>query len=374
MKKYPLVSIIILNLDGKKIIPFCLNSLRKINYPREKTEIIVVDNGSRDGSVSFIRKNYPEVKIIRNSKNLGFCKPNNVAAKKAKGEYLVFLNNDMKVEKDWLVNLVDKIVDKKNVATVSSKILSWDGKKINHGGADSDIFFNARLEGYMEKDSDKFNKDKEILFPSGGSMIISRELFLSVGGFDNDFFAYYEDVDLGIRLKIMGYENHFASKSLVYHMHSATSKKLPVEKVRRIQIRNILWILIKNYSDENLNKILAPALLLSLNRTFEFAGNFQDKKYNAFRIESKKTKKVPLHLLRKFELLLISDMIGYTDILAKWQKFLKKREFVQKRRKVNDEEIFKLMKSKYTPIVENPQYKEVYESFLEFFKLRKNGK
>lgn len=371
-KEYPSVSIIILNLNGKHIIHHCLDSLRKVNYPKDKTEIIVVDNGSKDGSADFVKSNYPEVILLKNNENLGFSAPNNAAAKKAKGEYLVFVNNDMRVEKNWLSRLVEGITTKEGAATCSSKILSWDGNTIDHGGSDSDVFMNARLDGYRkESKSNSFNQFKEILFPSGGSMIVEKELFLEVGGFDDDFFAFYEDVDLGIRLKILGYKSYFVPDSVAYHMHSATAKKIPIEKLRVLQLRNILWVILKNYSAENLGKYFAPAMLLSLKRTFDDCGGFELQKYDFWKINSPKKKKIPLHLMNKNEFLLFSDLIGYNDILLKWDKFMGKRKWIQKRRKCGDEEIFSMMKSRFIPIVENPEYKKLYNSFLELFGIEK---
>lgn len=367
----PFVSIIVLNLNGKKIIPYCLDSLKKINYPKNNFEVVVVDNGSKDDSAYFIKKQYPEVVIIENEKNLGFCVANNRAVEKAKGEYVIFLNNDMRVEADWLNVLVDKITSNDKIATASSKILSWDGKKINYGGADSDVFMNARMEGYLDENKKTaYKEDKEILFPSGGSMIIKKDLFLNAGGFDEDFFAYYEDVDLGVRLKVLGYENHFVHNAIVYHMHSATSKKMPKEKLRVLQMRNTLWIILKNYSDANVNKFFTPALLLLLQRTFEIAGNFYPKKYDFLRIESSKAKMFPVEIMLKNELMLLSDMLGYSDILKNWKKLMEKRMQIQKQRKNSDEEIFKLMKSKYVPIVESKEYMEAYNNFLNFFKIK----
>lgn len=367
----PFVSIIVLNFNGRHIVHHCLDSLRKVDYPEDKKEIIVVDNGSRDGSADFIKNKYPEVILLKNRENLGFSAPNNSAAKKANGEYLVFVNNDMRVEKEWLAKLVKGIQEKKDAATCSSKIISWDGKRIDHGGADSDVFANARLEGYQEDNKqDSFNQPKEILFPSGGSMIIKKELFMEVGGFDDDFFAFYEDVDLGIRLKILGYNNYFIPDSVTYHMHSATAKKLPIEKLRVMQIRNILWIIVKNYSAENFAKYFAPALLLSLKRTFDDCGGFKSGKYDAWRISSPKRKIVPIHLMKKNEFLLFSDLVGYDDILSNWDKFMEKRKWIQERRKCGDEEVFAMMKSRFIPIVKNPEYMQLYESFLEIFGIR----
>jgi len=369
-QKLPKVAIIIINFNGKKIVKDCLDSLCRIKYPKNKLEIIIVDNGSRDGSVGFIKNNYPTVKVFPLKKNTGFASPNNYASRRTKSKYVVFLNNDMRVDQDWLISLVRSIGQDKRIATVSSKILSWDGKKIDHGGSDSDIFMNARLEGYGEKNKKGvFNKEQEILFPSGGSMIIERKLFLDVGGFDSDFFAYYEDVDLGVRLKLLGYKNYFNPQSIVFHHHAETSKKLPVEKIRVLQIRNVIWIIIKNFSDENLGKFLAPALILSLQRTFSVVNNFRSKKYNFLKIKYPDKKKIPLHVISRKEMILLSDLLGYSDIIEMWGKFLQKREAIQSKRKINDEELFKLMKSKFIPIIKDKEYAKLYNVLLKTFKL-----
>src|SRR4030066_704578 len=106
---YPLVTISVVNLNGKDYLGECLSSIKEMEYPMDKIEIIVVDNGSTDESGEFIKENYPDIKIIKNSKNMGFAYANNQAAKKAGGEYIAFLNNDMKVDKDWLAELLKPI-------------------------------------------------------------------------------------------------------------------------------------------------------------------------------------------------------------------------------------------------------------------------
>ena len=132
--RYPLISIIIVNLNGKDYIKVCLDSIRNINYPKDKIETIVVDNGSKDDSAEFLSSNYPEVKIIKNNANLGFAVANNQGARLAAGEFIAFLNNDTKVDENWLVELLRPVYGDREVVCSGSKVLSMDGKTLDFAG------------------------------------------------------------------------------------------------------------------------------------------------------------------------------------------------------------------------------------------------
>ena len=131
---YPLITVSIVNLNGSNYLKDCLESLKKLNYPTEKIEIIIVDNGSNDDSVEFVRNNYPEVKLICNNGNLGFAKANNQAAAEAKGDYVAFLNNDTKVDENWLIELLRPVYGSDEIICSGSKVLSFDGKSIDFAG------------------------------------------------------------------------------------------------------------------------------------------------------------------------------------------------------------------------------------------------
>jgi GT2 family glycosyltransferase len=131
---YPKISISIVNLDGKDYLKDCLESIKELEYPASALEIIVVDNGSTDGSVDFLKESYPDVKIIENPSNFGFAKANNQAAEAAAGEYVAFLNNDTRVDKNWLIELLKPINNDSDVICSGSKVFSFDGKKIDFAG------------------------------------------------------------------------------------------------------------------------------------------------------------------------------------------------------------------------------------------------
>jgi len=131
---YPKITISIVNLDGENYLKDCLKSIEALNYPQDRIEIIVVDNGSKDNSIKLIEGSFPNVRIIRNHRNEGFAKANNQAADIATGSYIAFLNNDTKVDEKWLVELLRPIYGSSEVICSGSKVLSFDGKSIDFAG------------------------------------------------------------------------------------------------------------------------------------------------------------------------------------------------------------------------------------------------
>lgn len=265
MEKLPFVSIIIVNWNGKEFLKDCINSLKKIDYPRKRYEIIVVDNGSTDGSVEFIRKNYKKVRIIRLRKNYGFAKGNNIGTKFARGEYIVFLNNDTKVTKNWLKNLVKAVRKNDRIAACTSKIIYFNERNlINSVGGFWSIFGLATSIGEFEEAS-KFNRPFPVFYPSGCSMIIRKDVFSKVGGFDGDYFCLAEDADLGWRLLNHGYKIMYQPTSIVYHKASATYKKFRTYKTWTFYFytRNALITIFKNARKRDLIWMI-PLFLLAI--------------------------------------------------------------------------------------------------------------
>ena len=138
MSRPPFVSVIILNRNGKEYLEDCLPSVEGQVYPRDRLEIIVVDNGSTDDSVSYIRDHHPRVVVVRKKRNEGYAAPNNEAARMAGGEHVVFLNNDIRLEPHWLVRMQQGLRVDKGVVCVGSRMLSWEGDRVDYAGRDRD--------------------------------------------------------------------------------------------------------------------------------------------------------------------------------------------------------------------------------------------
>lgn len=233
----PLVSIIIINYNGKSYLEKCLESIKKIKY--DNLEIIVVDNNSTDGTMEFLVQNYPSIITLKLDKNYGFAKPNNVAAKIAKGDFLLFLNNDTEVTPNFLTELVQVLVGNDQIGICQSLLLKPNGE-IDSSGDFIDTI------GVVYNSKEPIDKIREISSARGASMIIRKELFLDLEGFDEQFFVSFEDVDLGWRTWIKGYKVVINPKSVVYHHGGKTHDSIK-DEISFHGLKNQLSMKITNF-------------------------------------------------------------------------------------------------------------------------------
>jgi len=237
MENNPLVSVIIVNYNGKTYLEKCLESLMKINY--NNYEIILVDNNSTDTSIEFVKNTYPSITIIKLNDNYGFAEPNNIGAKNAKGDYLLFLNNDTEVDPDFIDELVNVLKKDPKIAICQSLLLKPNGAVDSSGD-----FIDTLGRAYSSKN--KVNEVKKILSARGASMMVRKDSFWDLGGFDKKFFASFEDVDLGWRAWIWGYKIVLVPNSIVYHKGGQTVKK-QLSDVRFHGVKNSLVIRLTNF-------------------------------------------------------------------------------------------------------------------------------
>lgn len=342
METCPKVSIVIVNLNGKHHLDECFSSISKLAYPKEQIEVVLVDNGSNDGSVEYIKDKFPWVKLLCNDRNEGFAKPSNDGARAATGEYVAFLNNDMRVDKDWLKELINSLKNA-NAQCAGSVIQNWNGKLLDFGGGGINFQgfgYQDDFKSPMSRMNKILTEDKDILFACGGSMIVKRDMFLFAGGFDEDYFAYYEDVDLGWRLHVLGCRVVLSVKSRVNHKHNSTSKSMTKERIQYLFERNKLYTCYKNYGESNLNAAFLPGLLLDIREGYIGSGidcyNFDIKNSDAF---DDSPVKISTKAAMKFA--------AMNEFVQNINKFAKKREFIQQNRKATDKEINKVMEKPF---------------------------
>ena len=262
----PTVSVIVLNWNGREYLAECLTSLRALDYAGPY-EIVLVDNDSTDGSVEYVRQAFPEVHIVVSPSNLGFGGGNNLGVQEVASEAVAFLNNDARVEPSWLTELVAVLTSGPEVAAAGGKILSWDGRWIDFlAGGSTLTGFGVQL-GYRESADGQSAESKDILAPCGGSMIAWRERFLEVGGFDADYFLFYEDVDLGWRFWLRGWRVRSAPRSVAYHRHHGSTARIADQRVAVLYERNALFTIYKNYDDAHLAVALPAALILAAEKS-----------------------------------------------------------------------------------------------------------
>ena len=212
---FPKVSVIIVNYNGKTLLEKCLESLVKVNY--ENFEIILVDNNSTDGSIELVTKNYPSIILLKLNSNKGFAEPNNIGAKIANGKYLLFLNNDTIVTPSFISEMVQVIENDKKIAICQSLLLKPDES------VDSSGDFIDHL-GVVYNSTKKTDEIREISSARGASMLIRKNIFDILEGFDEKFYVSFEDVDLGWRTWMIGYKVILTPKSVVYHVGGQTIK------------------------------------------------------------------------------------------------------------------------------------------------------
>ncbi len=221
----PHVQVVVLNWNGGVLLPDCLESLREQEYPAMLP--VVVDNGSSDGSVDFVRSVFPECRILTNRKNLGFARGNNGGMQRALEEgadYVVLLNNDTRVARRWLKELVAVAEREPDAGAVGSKMLFYDKPRtINSAGGRMNQSFYGWDRGVYEHDGRRWNARTDCRSVTGGSVLLRSSALRQVGLFDPVYFAYYEDNDLCHRLRLQAWRIVYAPKSKVFHKHSATS-------------------------------------------------------------------------------------------------------------------------------------------------------
>src|SRR3990172_9086913 len=342
--RIPTVSIIIPTYNGSAHLIECLSSLRALNYPLDRREIILVDNGSSDGSGEFIKENYPEVTLIQNEKNMGFAGPCNQGAERSQSEYIAFLNNDTRVHPEGLSELTRSIesptIDTETVASVAGKIVSWDGQFLDYDGGIMNFHGHGHHLGMGRPVSASSSHAQPTFFACAASMLIRKDVFREIGGFDADYYAYFEDVDLGWRLWLFGFQVLYCPTALIFHRGQGTAALSKGERKKLLE-RNGLFNIFKNYSDKSLEWALLPALsLVTMKASI-------DPEYSASYLEA------------------LSDFFGSLEQLR-----LKRAE-IQRRRKLEDIRIFPLFRQPFRPSVYDADYWRLQRRLVRRFGLEK---
>ncbi|OGO27466.1 MAG: hypothetical protein A2W33_02080 [Chloroflexi bacterium RBG_16_52_11] len=242
----PLVSIIIVNWNGVKFLKDCLESVRA--QKRNGLEVIFVDNGSTDGSADFVKKNFPEVVMVEKSENTGFAAGNNSGINIAKGKYILTLNNDTVAEKDFIERLVAAAeASGEKTGMWAPKILSMARPDIidSAGGLLVSKDCLAKGRGRNETDAGQYDANGEAFIPSACAALYRKKMLDEIGLFDEDFFAYCEDTDLGLRARLFGWETVSVPSAVIYHYYSGTTGRYAPLKAYLVE-RNRLWVAIKN--------------------------------------------------------------------------------------------------------------------------------
>ena len=240
------VSVVVPNWNGMRFVGMCLDSLAKLDF--EDYEVIVVDNGSADGSREMIEEQYPDVKLLKLPDNMGFAIACNEGIKASNAEYIVLLNNDIEVTPDWLRELYEGMERHPECGMGTTKMMFLDQRDVFYNTGDLFHSWSAGGgRGQGEKDVGQYEKEDYVFGACAGAGIYRREFFNQVGLFDEDFFIFAEDVDLNMRGQLQGLKAVYLPKAKVYHIGTATVG-LYSDRYVYLCKRNDIWVFIKNYS------------------------------------------------------------------------------------------------------------------------------
>jgi len=256
--------VVIPNWNGAERIRACLDLL---TAQTQDHQVVVVDNGSVDESVKIIETAYPDVLLIKHSKNEGFAGGVNAGIKLAieqGGKYVALLNNDAMADKDWLKRLVGFLEENPKAGIATSKILGSGKPHLDSTGEDYSIWGLPYPRGRGEGEIDKYDKDTWVFGASGGASLYRVKMLEQIGLFDNDFFAYYEDVDLSFRAQLAGWKVGFVPKAVVYHEIGATSATIKGFATYQT-IKNLPWLFWKNVPYGPLFWKILPRFILAYN-------------------------------------------------------------------------------------------------------------
>ena len=254
----PKVSIVILNWNGRDHLRKCLLSINKVSYPR--LEVIVVDNGSSDGSVEMVTKEFPHFILVQNKKNFGYSGGNNIGIRKSTGDYIFILNNDTEVAKDFLSPLVLALEKDPALGCVQPKLL-YASNHILLNAVGSYFTSTGFLYhyGYRKKaDLTQYNTPLTIYSAKGAAMLLRKKALEKVGLFDEDFFIFFEETDLCHRLWLAGYKIVYIPSSIIYHYEAVDTNRQMKDYTRNyLSFRNRICSFIKNLEGFSMIKIFA---------------------------------------------------------------------------------------------------------------------
>tara|TARA_R110002167_G_scaffold63080_2_gene178019 strand:+ start:64475 stop:65473 length:999 start_codon:yes stop_codon:yes gene_type:complete len=244
-------AIVILNWNGKKLLEQFLPTI--VKFSSEEAEIYVADNASEDTSISYIKSNFPSVKIVKNAENGGYAKGYNDALQKIDADIYCLINSDVEVTQNWLSPILDVFNSDENTAIIQPKILDYKNKEnFEYAGAAGGFidlygypYCRGRVFNDLEKDTNQFNDISEIFWASGACFFVRAKVYHQLNGFDEDYFAHQEEIDLCWRVQNIGFKIKYVGSSKVYHIGGATLKETNPHKTF-LNFRNSLLNVVKN--------------------------------------------------------------------------------------------------------------------------------
>lgn len=240
------ITVVIPNYNGIKFLPECLDALYRQDQDTPRYRVLIVDNGSQDGSLELLRERFPQAGLIELPENTGFCHAVNVGIEASETPYVILLNNDTRVKSGFVKNLFRAIEQKKDAFAVSAKMLMWDREDLVDDAGDRYCVLGWAYSRGKGKPAEHYNRPCRVFSACGGAAIYRRSVFREIGLFDELHFAYFEDVDIGYRARIYGYHSYYEPSAEVCHYGSASSGSVYNQWKTGMAAANSVYVIAKN--------------------------------------------------------------------------------------------------------------------------------
>jgi GT2 family glycosyltransferase len=355
------VSIVVVNYKGADDTIACLQGLAALDWPSEQLELVVVDNASGDGSVERIRAAVPQATVVPSQVNTGFAGGCNLGVAHSSGEFVGFLNNDARPDAAWVRAAVEVMRRDGSIGAVASKVLDWEGEKVDYVDGSLTWYGMGYKREVERPDTGEWDVPKDVLYGTGAAMFVRTALYREVGGFDERFFMFYEDVDLGWRLNLLGHRVRYVPTSVAYHRHHQSMKSIGAWREHFLHERNALMSIYKNYEDASLAKALPAALALAVRRGIARGGDDAgalDLSRGAPAGED------PRLTVSKDSL---APVYGIDSFVEHLPSLARDRADLQARRKRDDKALAPLFRQLVEPAYPYPSYLEAHAALVEAF-------
>jgi GT2 family glycosyltransferase/glycosyltransferase involved in cell wall biosynthesis len=360
VSELPTVSVILVNFRRAEDTIECIESLRRMDWSTDRLELIVVDNASGDNSAAQIRNAAPTATIIALNENTGFAGGCNRGAVVAKGRYIAFINNDARPDRGWLRAAVSVLEQEDSVACVASKVLDWTGQTIDFVDGVAAFYGHGFKAGVGQPDRGTDEYERDVLFAHGAAMVVDAQVFRDAGGFDDRYFMFFEDVDLGWRLWLLGYRVRYVPGSLVFHRQHASMSGIGVWREHYLLERNALFTIYKNYSDQNLQRVLPAALALAIRRGIALGADDP----HSLDLRRRTLDDSEQQLAHKQTLAATFAVDAFVEELP---GLCEARASIQARRRRTDYEVLRLFRQPLRPNIRLPYFLEGFDQVIRAF-------
>ncbi len=358
-----MVSVVLVNYRGAEDTITCLKSFASVNWPADQLELIVVDNASGDDSGERIRAGAPDVRVVESETNRGFAGGCNLGASKASGEYLAFINNDARPGAEWITAAVEVLHAQADVACVASKVLDWDGERIDFVDGSLTWYGMGYKRECEQPDTGEWDKPKDVLFATGAAMFVRAGVYRAVDGFDDRYFMFYEDVDLGWRLNLLGWRVRYVPTSVAFHRHHASMKSYGPWREHYLLERNALFSLYKNLGDDLLAKALPAALLLATRRGLSRG----DADNAILDLASQPPAAGPEDEMVTVSRETLAPVFAIDALVDQLPSLAEDRRRLQAERRRTDTELLPLFRQALEPAYAHPRYEAAHRVLVEAF-------